>query len=355
MRDLEKNFKRIVIIVTSFFLIFNKLTIRADAKVDTLSVNSIVQQTQDISIDEYLKSAGYPDDIIAILDEDTKKQYYDEKALYQTSETTHGIMTDDLSIEITFNEKGEAILDDSEEKKIDKLLDDKDEIKELVNKRNRSMNENLSSEKIINYLEGTNKTERSIGLRSLSNFTHTIVVTHLGQDKKTGYSKKQFYYKWTWKYSPAFTYVDTYGIAYMGNYAIDENSFYCTQTTKGKGYDKNGIAHYKAMTTAQTETSQVNLGAGIAIQYDILGSFAYNSIKYIPYEYSGTLKVNVEKKEMTSTNPIYNVVGQYFHKQLAISGMSVSFSGDKNASISISGTTGHDSSPVRIAKFNMFK
>lgn len=275
-------------------------------------------------LNEYLIEAGYPQNIIDDLDEETKLHYFTDKYEFESTNTTYGIFTEDYKIEYSVDELGNINMDDENRAIYNKLIKDKKAVNKILADKidaNAAGADTATSQKAIINSENAE-------LLSLSNWSASMTCSH--KSYSNGVARKNIRYSWKWSYNPTWTLTDKVAMAWSGGFTAEPSSIAWTYTrrvtytgapkvytdipTSGKGYD------------------DYNPGAGCAKAIDIKGPTAGSSNKY----HQGSLTADLTKR--TSSNTRESAVGRYYHMRI-LPGISLSFSAT-GPSISVSSNKG---------------
>ncbi|PYE48844.1 hypothetical protein HUB98_16465 [Paenibacillus barcinonensis] len=224
-----------------------------------------IEHEDEDTLNEYLRENGYPESIINLLIVEQKKELVNDGAVYVGSKTAKDNITD---------------------------LDDK---------------------------------AGSISLQALqdTNFSHTLVVSRIRTATK-GIAQFTVNYNWNWKYTPSFSRVDKYGLAWNNNYSVVNNSakhwykliYYTDKKNTSGGVTQSGY-----------ETIQPGTGIGWNVNLVSRG---------LQQEHQGAASMTLQVGHDNSGNKITSsMVGNYFHKRLAVTDPEFTFSKEPSVSIGI--------------------
>ncbi|OAX45807.1 hypothetical protein [Paenibacillus sp. AD87] len=219
---------------------------------------------EEASYDAYLRENGYPESVISLLIPEQKKDLVDDGAVYVTSQTAKDNITD-------------------------------------------------------------SKTSGSISPQALqdTNFSHTLVVSRIRTASK-GIAQFTVNYNWNWKYSPTFSGVDKFGLAWNNNYSVVNNSakhWYKLIYYTDKKNTSGGVT--------QTGYETIQPGTGIGWDVNLVS-------RGLQQEHQGAASMTLQVGHDNSGNKITSsMVGNYFHKRLAVTSPQFTFSKEPSVSLSL--------------------
>jgi hypothetical protein len=165
-------------------------------------------------------------------------------------------------------------------------------------------------------------------LSSLSNWTASIICSHISYSG--GVARKNLTYTWKWEYSPVWALTDKVAMAWSGSFTAEPSTIHWTYKHR-VGYTGSSVYGYQTNTSGYGY-DDYNPGAGVGKGINITAPLGGSYTQF----HTGTLSVDITKA--TSANSRESAVGRYYHKQIFPS-MSLSFS-ESGPSISVSGYTG---------------
>ncbi|WP_147381845.1 hypothetical protein [Paenibacillus nanensis] len=243
-----------------------------------LTGSAFAKSTQSEEVYSYLKFAGYPNEVIAELDDAQKQAIYNEKLVYSS----------------------------------------------------HTKENNFAFESAAN-------TPQFSTFTTTGNWTRTLVASKVTTPTK---GKNEFVldYNWTWNNNPDFALMDKFGIAWSDDFdAYPESAVYAYRATgynsvrnETRDYSTGNVPGYK----------EWNSAAGVGWEYDIKDFFYYNNLSYVVNTHKGWGRIKIGKySNKSGTTESTSAVGSYFHKYGAFTG-TLSFS--PAPSVSISYATNYD-------------
>lgn len=275
-------------------------------------------------IDEYLHNAGYPEDIINDLDDETKLHFYEDGYSYESCETTYGIFTEDYKVEYDIDKNGNVQMTQENRDAYNALLKDDSAIEKILEDKANAATDGDANTPQLLLLDG----KQEVDLMSLSNWTGSMVCSH--KSYSGGVAKKNLTYNWKWSYSPTWTLTDKVAMAWSGNFTAEPRTVKWSYTRR-IGFT-GAINVYQDIPTSGTGYDDYNPSAGVAKAIDIKGPAAGTYVKY----HKGSLSTDITKR--TSSNSRESAVGRYYHMRI-LPGISLGFSAS-GPSISVSSSTG---------------
>lgn len=309
-------------------------------------------------IDNYLSEAGFPDDIIEILPSHLKQLYYEKQVLFESSETTYGIMTEEYSIEYTLNEAQQIVIDEENIKEFKKFMKDAEAVKS-VEQAKKSFNYGAS----INIPEPNSKTytfneniDTDVSPNDIVWGTNWggILFT-VGIVQSDNLIQKQITYLWMWNYDPWFTLTDHMGIAWSDEFTLRKDSIeysYTPAFVVGDEVVKEG----EPRTTGGKLRHELDRGFGVA--FNIVSSFKDKRDGKVQGSnfHGGYLTGIIEKwlkGDDRGQQDLASAKAKNFHQVLMPEG-SLIFDKD-GPSISITFSTSYDESPETYLDFYYYQ
>ena len=177
---------------------------------------------------------------------------------------------------------------------------------------------------------------------AMNNWTSTVSEVQLKSGIKD-ILKYRLTYNWNWNQRANFNLSDKFGIAWSDDWDALPNTAVSSYSPRGVNSDGN----YSTRTFHYTGYGDYKPGNGIGWTYNILHNYTGTDGKY--YEtsnHSGHGSIDIVKAHNGSAkNDSSSAVGQYFHKQGALTG-SLGFNGSGKPTISISASINYDQSPT---------
>lgn len=290
----------------------------------------------------YLCEAGYPADIIASLDDNTRLRYYEGQYQYESSSTSYGIFTEDYNVEYSINANGEVVIDEENLSSLEALLKDTNTVTKIISDKAvasetsaislsvNTVTPNVNEMNFNSIEKAINAGKTPIELASLSNWTGKIVCSHISYNSSTKVAKKNFTYTWKWEYSPVWTLTDKVAMAWSGGFTAEPSTIYWSYVKRSRPLTSGGIQYNT--TTNGYGYDDYNPNAGVAKGINITCASGGSAVVY----HSGTLSTEVTK--VVTTESRESAVGCYYHTKILPS-LSLSFS-KTGPSISISSKSG---------------
>lgn len=146
----------------------------------------------------YLINAGYPTDFIDTLDDTLRLRYYEGGYTFESSDITYGIFTEDYAVQYSLDNNGHVIIDDENLQELESLLSDTELVSKILAENITSngvvtANTDVLSADDIDYntiAEDIENGDYSIELLSLSNWSASIVCSHISYNTSTKVAKK---------------------------------------------------------------------------------------------------------------------------------------------------------------------
>ena len=287
----------------------------------------------DEEILQYLIDAGYSMDIIENMDDATRLQFYERGYNYQSSTTTHGVFTEDYQVTFSVDNKGTVVLDENNRQELIRLLQDKDAVDKILHDKSLNKANNVVVKKALdlNSLKADIiKGDSPIELMSLSNWSASLVVSHVSYDMETNVSTKSILYSWTWEYDPVWELTDKAAIAWSGEYTADPESIRWAYVRR-VGYVGSSLETDLVGSSGQGY-DDYNPGAGVAKAIDIIGPLPGTVL----INHRGSMVVEISK--VAETEDKESAVGRYYHTRI-LPGLELGFS-SSGPSISITSSSG---------------
>jgi hypothetical protein len=279
------------------------------------SVSFASQATTVQELDQYMAKAGYPTEIISLLEPDQKENLFQEKAVYVYHKNVIGNLTEQVESSSSVGIQNTENTND-ESGKTKKSKDDK-----KIKKDTKSKDDGVSQE-------------------ALANWTSTITASQVTTPSEVGKVEFIMNYNWTWAYDPYFTLVDRYGMAWTDDFDAYPTSAVYAYRAFGEASD-GSLAEYH--TGNLYKYDDFNPGTGIGWSFDILDWFYVDSKQYLTYKHKGWGRVKIGKfSDKSGNDESTSAVGTYWHKQGTCSG-ELTFT--KLPSVGISCSSGWDKSP----------
>ncbi|QGG58328.1 hypothetical protein [Paenibacillus sp. B01] len=264
---------------------FSMVSANGAQDTNSLQVNST--STSPPSLDAYLKSKGFPDDLIALYDVEQKQDLYNQKADF-----------------LGYNTVGNRI-----------------------------------DERLI----------QPYALDSSNNFSHTVSASRVVSAKGT--VQIALNYNWDWKYDPTYTMEDQWGIAWSDGFTLVDNSSQYKYIAYGKRTDLIGSTEEDTNGGVTQTGGIYTVGAGMAYKVNLVGSWSRPNPgsaaakTFSTYRHKGWSGFSIRKGHDNSKNIVTtSFSAMYFHQFLKPSG-SISFGGGSAIpGIQIGWATSYDSS-----------
>ncbi|WP_139491559.1 hypothetical protein [Brevibacillus dissolubilis] len=230
----------------------------------------------------YLQKAGYPSEVIETLEPEQKHDLYMNRALY-----------------VSFQKK----------------------------------RDNLSDSK-------TDNSAGTMRILTLSNFTHTLLVSRI-PSSISGIARFKVDYNWDWNSRAINNLWDKFGIAWSDDYdALMESVRYSYVA-----YGINGNRQYTTKKMSSSSYDKYTPGAGIGWKFDLLHHFTQNNMYYEVYRHKGWGGVYIQTPHDGSGRAdTSSATASYFHQQFDTNG-TLSFSGGAVPDIGIGYSLLYDESP----------
>lgn len=294
----------------------------------------------DEEIFQYLVDAGYSMDVIDCMDDAMRLQFYQRGYHYQSSTTTHGVFTEEYQVTFSVDDNGAISLDEANRQELAQLLQDEDAVEKILHDKALSETNNVVMSNEVIYNENTLDLnvletaiiggESPIELMALSNWSASLVVSHVSYNATTHVSTKSIMYSWTWEYDPIWNLTDKAAIAWSGEYTADPESIRWAYVRR-VGYVGSTLETDLVGSSGQGY-DDYNPGAGVAKAIDIIGPLAGT----VMINHRGSLVVEISK--VAETEDLESAVGRYYHTRI-LPGLELGFS-SSGPSISISSSSG---------------
>lgn len=294
----------------------------------------------DEEILQYLVDAGYSMDVIECMDDAMRLQFYERGYYYQSSTTTHGVFTEEYQVTFSVNDNGTISLDEANRQELIQLLQDEEAVEKILHDKALSATNNVAMADEVVYNENALNVgelnaaiiggDAPIELMELSNWSGSLVVSHVSYNTSTHVSTKSILYSWTWEYDPMWNLTDKAAIAWSGGYTADPESIRWAYVRR-VGYVGSTLETDLVGSSGQGY-DDYNPGAGVAKAIDIIGPLAGT----VMINHRGSLVVEISK--VATTESLESAVGRYYHTRL-LDGLELGFS-SSGPSIAITSSSG---------------
>ncbi|MBJ6360659.1 hypothetical protein ACFOQM_04960 [Paenibacillus sp. GCM10012307] len=217
--------------------------------------NDKVEDLSEDGLNTYLINAGYPQDVIDILEFEQKISFYTQQAVYTSHKTTEGHLS----------EKSESI------------------------------------------------TNLDVSARAINNFTQTLVMSQV-RTNTSGLAQALVTYNWEWDYIPLFTMTDKWGIAWTDDW--DPLPTTARYSYRAIAESSPGVVSASSSTGNISGYDAFLPGSGIGFAVNLIAGFTQNGIFYSTTKHKGWSEIRIQKAHNGSgTLDSSSGVANYFHKQ----------------------------------------
>ena len=218
-------------------------------------------------INKYLQKAGYPEEVIAILEQPQKEYIYEGKLVYSFHKSSNG------------------------------------NLKEKDDKSNLEVQSG------------------DVSTQSLSNWTQTLVASRFSTPSGPGKIEFNLDYNWTWNYDPYFTLMDKFGITWSGGFLAYPESAVYSYRAYGQHVSSTAVTYREYSTGMKYNYTDYISSAGIGFEYDIIKSFVQSNTVYGVYKHKGWGRVKIyTHSDNSGTYEGAAAAAAYFHKELNFTG-----------------------------------
>lgn len=319
-------------ILSFVFSLLMFLSISAPALADSLDT-----RPSDAEIYRYLIDAGYPEDIIAVLDYETRLQYYENQYQFESVGTTHGIFTEDHKVEFSVDDSGKIVIDEQNLRNLEAFLNDKDSVERVLTSK-------ADADEIYALCSGTNNAiisaddvddinanaiinaveigEIPVEIMKLTNWYGSIICNHKSYNKSTGEVKKQLTYTWKWSYDPTWELTDRVAMAWSGNFTCVPSTVTWTYYSRYRYFAGTENAYTDRGHTFDEFSPNIGIAKGIDIKSPPLTATTLY--------HRGML--SAELRQIKKKNSSESAVGRYYHTEAKAS-LSLAFSAGPKISV----------------------
>lgn len=251
----------------------------------TLKAGALLSEKE---LNRYLTNAGYPDEVISILELEQKQDIYNEQAVY------------------AYHKKQSSNLQEGD---------------------------NLVTTDLQNGIE-------AVAPEQMTNFTGTLIASRVTTPSVYGKVEYLLDFNWNWNHDAIVNLMDKFGIAWTDDFNSYPGS--AKYAYRAFGYSRL-YNEYAETTTGTIVTYTDGSAAGIGWEYDIL-DFFYSGLKQMnSYRHKGWGQVKIGRwvdKYRAGNYESTQAVGTYFHKEFTASG-TLAFDGTR-PSVGIDATSSYD-------------
>lgn len=242
-----------------------------------LTGSAFASSKQSEAVYSYLKFAGYPNEVIAELDDAQKQGIYNEKLVYASHTKENNFA-----------------------------------------------------------FESAATTPQFSTFTTTGNWTRTLVASKVTTPSVRGKNEFVLDYNWTWKNNPDFALTDKFGIAWSDDFDAYASTAVYSYRATGYNSVRNETRDYTTGNVSGYTDSPS--AAGIGWEYDIKDFFYYNNLSYVVNTHKGWGRVKIGKySNKSGTTESTSAVGSYFHKYGVATG-GLSFAPTPSVSISFAGS-----------------
>lgn len=274
----------------------------------TFAVSNVyaAASTDEKVIDNYLTEAGFPDDIIKMMPADLKKSVFERKEIYENSNTTYGILTDEYAVEYTLDKNNNIVIDNENIEELNKFLSDESAVKRVESDNLKaaelpvlSLREELLKKTHSDVL--SEETRKRLILRT--NWKATLGVNHVKVED--GRVTKRFVYWWAWSHNPVYKLVDQVVVSWSDSFTLHMESVHWTYIISS--YEDSG-------TVSGTGCDTYHEDKGMAQSIDILYGFFNENGAYIDriVGHGGVVYGDIERD--IKDDSISSISARYFHQ-----------------------------------------